>query len=223
MLVSQPETSQGNGVAVADPEQGADAAQAPIRSASGVKSRFDEIVNPHPVVAFLFRRRTFLVLLGMLAMVPFARPNPRWMAIGIMIMVLAEALRVWAAGTIHKSEEVTTGGPYAFIRHPLYVGSFFHTIAYCFMSGHWQSFLFAVPYFLLFYSAAVNTEEQMLRKLFGEQYDEYSLRVPRFVPRLARPQPGHGQFSWRQVMWNKEWVNILWEVALSTLFLLQAR
>ena len=33
-------------------------------------------------------------------------------------------IRGWSAGTIHKDEELTTTGPYAFARNPLYVGSF---------------------------------------------------------------------------------------------------
>lgn len=193
------------------------------RFEAGGRTRFDEIVQPHPVVAFLFRRRTFLVLLGMLAMVPFANPRPVWLAIGIFLFVLAEALRIWAAGTIHKTEELTTGGPYAYVRHPLYVGSFIHAVAYCFMSGHWQSFLFAVPLFLLLYSAAVSTEEAILLKLFGDSYREYSERVPRFLPRLRRPAAGHGEFAWSQVVENKEYVNIIWAVVLCSLFILRAR
>src|SRR5438105_8628263 len=119
-LVSQPELVERSGVAIAEPEDGAARGpEAPVRGPSGSKSRFDEIVTPHPLVAFLFRRRTFLVLLGMLALVPFATPSPRGLAVGMGLMVLAEALRIWAAGTIHKTEELTTGGPYGYVRHPL--------------------------------------------------------------------------------------------------------
>ena len=134
--------------------------------------------------------------------------------------------RIWAAGTIHKSEEVTTGGPYSFVRHPLYVGSFLHAVAYCFMSGHWASFFFAIPLFLLLYGAAVSTEEAMLLKLFGEEYARYCERVPRFLPRVGGQQPGNGQFSWQQAMRNKEYVNVIWMLVLSGLFvarLLMAR
>jgi protein-S-isoprenylcysteine O-methyltransferase Ste14 len=231
--VPNAEPGNRNGVAVADPGTAAETEGAaaepradgepPAGHLSGSKSRFDEIVTPHPVVAFLFRRRTFIVLLGMLAMVPWAQPKPALMAAGIGLMLLAEALRIWAAGTIHKTEELTTGGPYAFVRHPLYVGSFVHTVAYCLMSGHWQSFLFAVPLFLLLYSAAVSTEEAMLHKLYGRCYEEYSRQVPRFIPRLRRPERGHGRFSWAQVAENKEYVNIIWAVLLCSLFLLRAR
>lgn len=192
-----------------------------IRRPDGGISRFDEIVTPHPVAAFLFRRRTLIVLVGMLAMLPWAAPKPLMFAAGMTLVVLAEALRIWAAGTIHKTEELTTGGPYAYVRHPLYVGSTLHAIAFGLISGRWESFVFIIPPFLLLYSAAVGVEESMLRKLFGEQYEAYSRRVPRFIPRLRAPEPGHGHFDWRQVLANKEYINILWIVVLTGLFVVR--
>ena len=193
----------------------------PIRKPDGGLSRFDEIVTPHPVVAFLFRRRTLIVLLAIIALIPWAQPKPGMLAAGVLLAVLAEAWRIWAAGTIHKTEELTTGGPYAYVRHPLYVGSFLHSVAYCLISGRWESFAIVVPLFLITYGAAVSTEEAMLYKIFGERYADYSRRVPRFIPRLRMPEPGHGQFDWRQVRSNKEYVNIIWLVVLSSLFILK--
>src|SRR4051812_27460562 len=108
---------EGSRAALAEADPNGEAPGIAIRRPDGAITRFDEIVTPHPVVAFLFRRRTFLVLLGMLAMVPWAEPKPAWLAAGIGLAILAEMLRLWAAGTIHKSEELTTGGPYAFVRH----------------------------------------------------------------------------------------------------------
>ncbi|MCC2669945.1 MAG: phospholipid methyltransferase [Armatimonadetes bacterium] len=189
------------------------------RGADGNIPRFDQIVTPHPVVAFLFRRRTFIVLLAILAMVPLSAPKPLMFAAGFALAVLAEAWRIWAAGTIHKTEELTTGGPYAFVRHPLYVGSFLHAVAYCLMSGHWTSFAVVLPLFFLLYGAAVSTEEAMLCKIFGERYVDYSRRVPRFIPRLSVPQRGEGSFSWRQAMANKEYVNVIWMLLLCGLFI----
>ena len=52
-----------------------------------------------------------------------ARPDPGLLMAGLPIAVLGEALRVWAAGHLEKSREVTQSGPYRFMRHPLYAGS----------------------------------------------------------------------------------------------------
>ncbi len=211
-------------VAVAGSLEGDDESVQPVvnvRKPGGSISNFDEIVTPHPVVAFLFRRRTFIVLLGVLALVLWARPGPAMLLAGFLLAVLAEAWRIWAAGTIHKTEALTTGGPYAHVRHPLYVGSFLHSLAYCFMSGHWHSFLWVPPLFFIVYGAAVYTEEAMLHKIFGEQYAAYSQRVPRFIPRITPARPAHGRFDWRQVRANKEYVNVIWVALLSGLFVLR--
>ena len=98
--------------------------------------------------------------------------------------MFGEAIRVWAAGTIHKTKHVTTAGPYARIRHPLYFGSFFVALGYCCMSGHWSSFLVIMPLFFLFHGAAVWMEERTLSQVFGEEYRRYMRQVGRAFPRL---------------------------------------
>ncbi len=189
-----------------------------VRKAGGGIPRFDEIVQPHPVVAFLFRRRTLIVLIGVLAIVPWSSPRAEMLYPGLALVILAELWRIWAAGTIHKTEELTTGGPYAWVRHPLYIGSFLHCVGYCLMSGHWLSFAILMPLFVALYGSAVSTEEAMLHKLFGDRWEAYAARTPRFIPGLRRPVAGDGRFSWAQVALNKEWRNVAWVVGLSALY-----
>ncbi len=52
-----------------------------------------------------------------------AAPNARSLASGVVVALAGEALRVWAAGHLNKSREVTSSGPYRWFAHPLYVGS----------------------------------------------------------------------------------------------------
>src|SRR5690606_23242257 len=62
-----------------------------------------------------------------LLVVPFlwlCRPTLELVLIGASIAGAGLLLRAWAAGTIHKEEDLTTSGPYAFTRNPLYLGSF---------------------------------------------------------------------------------------------------
>lgn len=192
--------------------------QVKIRRPDGALPQFHEIVDLHPWVAFLFRRRTLIVLLGMVALLPIARPEFPFFVAGVTVMVLGEALRIWAAGTIHKTERLTTGGPYAYVRHPLYVGSLLLAAAFCLMTSRWESLLVAVPIFAAGYGAAISTEEKMLRHLFPQEYEEYARRVPRLIPRLTPAHPAHGAFSWRQAWGNKEYINLIWMVGLLMLF-----
>src|SRR4051812_14775467 len=89
------------------------------------------------------RERVFSLRLGIgLLFVPvgliFARPHTMWgelqalgFAISLALFFAGVALRFWAAGsagthTHHakiEAPELATGGPYAYVRNPIYLGS----------------------------------------------------------------------------------------------------
>jgi protein-S-isoprenylcysteine O-methyltransferase Ste14 len=146
---------------------------------------------------------------------------------GVALAALGQGIRIWAAGTIHKAQEVTTGGPYAYVRHPLYCGTFFITLAYGLMSGLWWSLAVLIPLYLLLHVAAIASEERKLCELFGESYREYARQVGRFLPgwrQWARGAPGvprTGVFCWRQVLANDEHVTVLFTVSMTVLFALR--
>ena len=52
-----------------------------------------------------------------------AQPTAGSLLAGGAVAVVGEALRIWAAGHLNKSREVTSSGPYRWFAHPLYVGS----------------------------------------------------------------------------------------------------
>src|SRR6185503_4337875 len=75
------------------------------------------------VIGFLARRRVALGGLTAIAALVLARPTWSSWYTGLAVAVIGEGIRVWAAGHLEKSREVTTSGPYRWTRHPLYVGS----------------------------------------------------------------------------------------------------
>ena len=173
---------------------------------------------------FLVRRRTsFFCIVPLLLLIP-ARPNATMFWTGVLLAVIGQGIRIWAAGTIHKSQEVTTGGPYAYVRHPLYCGTFFITLAYGMMSGLWWSLAVLLPLFIILHAAAVASEETKLCEMFGDAYREYARRVGRFLPRLGRADAGansvprRGAFSWSQVLFNHEHVTVLFTLTMTLLF-----
>ena len=147
-------------------------------------------------------------------------------AVGLTIAALGLLIRGWSAGTIHKDRELTRGGPYAFTRNPLYVGSFFVGIGVSIAGGHW---LWAVV-FLLFYAAVYSRtmahETRLLGEVFGDDYREYAANVPAFVPRLTPWRPtgsaGAGGFRWKQYARNREWEAALGAVAAFAFLLAKA-
>lgn len=176
---------------------------------------------------FLVRRRTsFFCIVPLLLLIP-AQPTPALFLAGAVLAVIGQAIRIWAAGTIHKSREVTTGGPYAYVRHPLYCGSFFIALGYGLMTGLWWSLVLLLALYFVLHGAAVASEERKLCEMFGDAYREYARRVGRFFPRLGgstegeAPLPRRGAFSWRQVLSNNEHITILFTLTMSLLFALR--
>jgi hypothetical protein len=175
-----------------------------------------------------FRTKSaWLVALPFLAL---ARPTASALMAGAVLAVLGLLLRGWSAGTIRKDEALATTGPYAHLRHPLYVGSFLIGIGLGIAGGHWLWPLLVSAYFAALYRRTVVEEGERLTTLFGERYLTYAASVPAVVPRL-RPRrggekassPSSGGFTWRRYLRNREWEALLGVAAALALLATKAR
>ncbi len=128
--------------------------------------------------------------------VVLARPTWRTIAAGAAVGVLGESIRIWAAGHLEKSREVTRSGPYRYTRHPLYVGSSVMAAGVAIGAGSWAVAALVALYMGSTISAAVRTEEAFLRGRFG---DEYAAYAERRAPEMAR------RFSLDRAWRNKEY------------------
>ena len=81
-----------------------------------------------------------------------------------------------------KQGKLLDEGPYAVIRHPRYVEVVFGTFAYAAIANYVGTWILAVMLLPVIH-LVVLLEERELRERFGEEYREYSARVPRYVPR----------------------------------------
>lgn len=73
-------------------------------------------------------------------------------------------------------------GPFAVVRHPIYVALFLFMLAMAIAYGHTANLILAVPVYAVATWLRVRHEEQLLRAQFGADYDAYAARVKRFVP-----------------------------------------
>lgn len=124
-----------------------------------------------------------------------ATPSWRTWAIGLAIALAGEAFRLWAAGHLEKSREVTRSGPYRLTRHPLYVGSSIIALGIVVAAKSAIVAVIAAIYMGATIAAAIRTEEAFLRSAFGPVYDEY---------RGARAEPMRRNFSWTRAVRNRE-------------------
>ena len=146
---------------------------------------------------YVARRR---VILGfVVAIVSFIFATPTWdsLVLGVPIAVVGEAIRVWASGHLVKGKEVTTSGPYALVRHPLYVGSSVMGLGFVIAASSWLVAAVVCCYLIVMIPVAVLLEEATLRASFGDVHARYvaGLSVPmvrRFsVPRVFENREHH--------------------------------
>jgi protein-S-isoprenylcysteine O-methyltransferase Ste14 len=102
-----------------------------------------------------------------------AEPTRQSFTIGATVASVGEGLRIWAAGHLHKSREVTSSGPYRWCRHPLYVGSSVMGAGLAIASGRLIVAFLIGAYLIVALTIAVKSEEAFLRRTFGDWYDRY--------------------------------------------------
>ena len=102
-----------------------------------------------------------------------AEPTAQTLMAGAAVALAGEALRIWAAGHLEKSREVTTSGPYRFTRHPLYVGSTIMALGFVIAANSVAVAVVALVYFAIAYTAAIRREEAFLTEAFGDAYPDY--------------------------------------------------
>jgi protein-S-isoprenylcysteine O-methyltransferase Ste14 len=123
-----------------------------------------------------------------------ARPAWYSLLLGGLIAAAGLALRALASGHVRKNAELTTTGPYAWTRNPLYVGSLVIAVGFAVAArSAWILAIIAVL-FVAIYLPVVRSEERFLRAQFPE-YDDYARRVPRFAIRFRNFPDARGSFS----------------------------
>jgi protein-S-isoprenylcysteine O-methyltransferase Ste14 len=141
---------------------------------------------------------------GFLIVVIFAllsHPTAQSLAIGLPISVAGLALRAWAAGCLAKNQQLATGGPYAYTRNPLYIGTLLVAGGLVIAARNpWLAILFTLV-FVLVYLPVIQLEEQHLRRLFPD-YAAYAQEVPALLPRLM-PRPVKGAQAFRFALYRK--------------------
>ncbi len=144
--------------------------------------------------------------------VPFflamARPSVPLLEAGVALAAAGALLRAWASGTIRKNNVLTTGGPYAYTRNPLYLGTCLVGLGVTVAGGWWPFVALFVGFFSLVYGPTMRAEERRLEELFGDRFREYAERVPLFLPRLRayHPMEPHAtEFLLRRYILHREY------------------
>jgi protein-S-isoprenylcysteine O-methyltransferase Ste14 len=136
----------------------------------------------------------------------FSQPTVTSLAWGVPVSLAGLLLRGWSAGCLAKNQQLATGGPYAYTRNPLYLGTLLVAAGLVIASRYPALAILSAAVFTLIYLPVIQLEEQHLRKLFPE-YSDYAARVPALRPRLRSNGEGQSRqgFRWELYLKNREY------------------
>ena len=144
-----------------------------------------------------------------------AHPTPVSLGVGAAIAFAGVAIRAAASGHITKNAQLTTSGPYAHTRNPLYLGSMVLAAGLAIAARSWWIALVLMLVFIVIYVPVIRDEEAYLRARFPE-FDAYARSVPRLLPAL-RPRgenAGGGGFSRELYLRHREYNALIGTAAL---------
>lgn len=132
--------------------------------------------------------------------------QPVWFVPGAVLTLFGEWLRLWAAGHLRKNKQLTSTGPYAYVKNPLYIGTLLITVGYSAMAMEKWIMVAGFVWFFIYYAPYKKKQEnQKLIGSFGDAWIEYDKAVPDYFPRFS-PYPGRGtnRWNWDVVKENSE-------------------
>lgn len=139
---------------------------------------------PKPYADVVARLRVPSGFLIVVVFAWFSRPTAFSLEIGLPVSLLGLALRAWAAGCLAKNQQLAIGGPYAYTRNPLYLGTLVVAAGLSIAArSPGLGALFAAV-FVFVYLPVIQNESEHLRHLFHD-YDAYAVSVPLLLPRLT--------------------------------------
>lgn len=89
---------------------------------------------------------------------------------------------------LQKPRQLVTTGPYAYVRHPMYVAVITSSFGILLLYRTWAGAILTFCMFGLVFRA--RREERVLANTFGPEWEAYAARVPGWVPRVLSTDVG---------------------------------
>ena len=100
--------------------------------------------------------------------------QPVWFVPGAVLTLLGEWLRLWAAGHLRKNKQLTTTGPYSYVKNPLYIGTLLITLGYSAMAMNYWIMIGGFVWFFIYYAPYKKKQEsEKLVGSFGQPWIEF--------------------------------------------------
>jgi protein-S-isoprenylcysteine O-methyltransferase Ste14 len=115
-----------------------------------------------------------------------------WTSIGLLLTVGGLSFRIWSlrvlgkyfTGVVQQVEghQLVTSGPYQWLRHPSYLGSWVAFLGCAVFLEAWLGLIITFLAMGTAYFFRISAEETTLENIFGAAYRQYRLRTWRLVP-----------------------------------------
>lgn len=108
-------------------------------------------------------------------------------SLGWTFLVLYVTCRIWATLFVggRKDHRLQTDGIYSLTRNPLYLGSTCLALSVCFFLQSPLLFVLTLCVLAWYIAKVIRSEEVILRRLFGNAFDDYARTTPRFFPSFS--------------------------------------
>lgn len=126
-----------------------------------------------------------------------------WVVSGTIAIVAGLLIRGWAAGMLVKKKRLASNGPYALVRHPLYLGSVLMMLGFMLLTGLWWNLVIVAITAFISIGGAIRSEEQFLAGKFGERWTAYASSRGRLLPRSIAGTL-RSSWSWERWFQNRE-------------------
>jgi protein-S-isoprenylcysteine O-methyltransferase Ste14 len=146
------------------------------------------------VVIALSLGAAIVAAVGARAVAPELRLPAPLRIVGVIVMWLGLALRVWAIAAlgsgfrttveVEPSQAVVSSGPYRWLRHPSYTGLLLIVAGFGATFGNWLSLAASVVLPLPAIVWRIHVEEAELDRVLGDEYRTYQSGRARLIPGL---------------------------------------
>lgn len=153
---------------------------------------------------------------------PAASPTYYSFKTGFCFIISGLLIRIWANGYAIKTEKLTVSGPYALMRHPLYLGTMLIAIGFTIMLRTFYMGVLFIMVMAIVYYRTIKNEERALTEKHKEAYLDYKAKVPAILPTIFPYKKGEKwHFSFARVLENHEYKLFIWVINIIIIFRLK--
>jgi protein-S-isoprenylcysteine O-methyltransferase Ste14 len=116
-------------------------------------------------------------------------------------------------GARQPTTPLITDGIYSIVRHPRYVGDYCIGLGVVLIPFVWWLPVLYTLAFWLYYRRTITIDEGVLRRKYGNRYDQWLSTTPALLPRISRWQPTSSLFSFRTAL-KREHAGLILVIAL---------